>query len=170
MVSFCYGPLSVVHRPSVHASKISLKNFPLKPLIGFWPNFTGMFPRCSSNKFVQMVPVGCISRSRGQKNRFLKCNFQTSSCPKLQGPELSYSFYILYIASSRGPLPKLFKLWPLGQNWPHPWGHNFTLNYIRKSLNDISWTANGNFTKLDRKGPWVVPYKKCLNGFDSLHK
>ena len=31
--------------------------------------------------------------------------------------------------SSRGPLPMLFKICP--------WGHNFTLNYIRKTSNDF---------------------------------
>jgi len=57
------------------------------------------------------------------------------------------SFHIWYIASSRGPLLKLFKLCPWGQNWPRPGGHNFTLNYIRKSSNDIfSWTANGRLS------------------------
>jgi len=29
----------------------------------------------------------------GSKNRFSKCSFQKSSCPKLQGPELSYLVY-----------------------------------------------------------------------------
>jgi len=64
-----------------------------------------------------------------------------------------------FIASSRGPLPKFFKLCPWGQNWPRPGGHNFTLNYIMKTSNNfLSWTANGNLTKLDRNGRWVVPY------------
>ena len=50
-------------------------------------------------------------------------------------------------------------------------GHNFTLNYIRKSSNDIfSWTANGNLTKLNRNGPWVVLYQSCSYGSDWLHK
>jgi len=81
------------------------------------------------------------------------------------------SFHIGYIASSRGPRPKLLKLCPLGQYWPCPGGHNLTLNYIRKSLNDIfSWTAYGNLIKLDRNGPWVVLYKNCSNGSDWLHK
>jgi len=44
----------------------------LKPLIAFWPNFTGMIPRCSSTKVVQTVAVGYIStgRSRGPKKVF----------------------------------------------------------------------------------------------------
>jgi len=49
--------------------------------------------------------------------------------------------------------------------------HNFTLNYIRKSSNDIfSWTAYGNLTKLNMNGPWVVPYQNCSNGSDWLDK
>jgi len=72
------------------------------------------------------------------------------------------SFYIWYITSSRGPLPNLFKLCPLGQNWPCPGGHNFTLNYIRKTSNDfLCWTGNGHLTKLNRNGPWVVLYQNC---------
>ena len=59
------------------------------------------------------------------------------------------------IASSRGPLPKLFKLCPWDQNWPRPVGQNFTLIYIRKTLNIFfSQTANGNLTKLNRNDPW----------------
>ena len=52
---------------------------------------------------------------------------------------------------------------PWGQNWPRPRGNNFTLNYIRKTSNDfLSWTSNGNLTKLDRNGPWVVPYQNSF--------
>jgi len=81
------------------------------------------------------------------------------------------SFYIWYITLSRGPLPKLFKLCPWGQNWHSPGGHSFTLNYMRKTSNDfLSWTANGNLTKLNSKGPWVVLYQNCSNGSSWLHK
>jgi len=38
--------------------------------MGIGPNFTGIFPGCSPIKVVQTVPVGCISRSRGQKIGF----------------------------------------------------------------------------------------------------
>jgi len=113
---------------------------PLKPLIGFWPNFTGMIPGWSPIKVVQTVPVGCISRSRGQEIVFQNAIFKNL----LVRNYMAQSFHIWYIASSRGPLPKLFKLCPWG-------GHNFTLNYIRKTSNDIySWTTNGNLTKLHR--------------------
>ena len=64
-----------------------------KLLIGFWPNYTWLIPMCSSTKVVQTVPVDCIRRSRGQKNRFSKCNLKKSSCLKLQGPEHSYLVY-----------------------------------------------------------------------------
>jgi len=38
-------------------------------------------------------------------------------------------------------------------------------------LNDFfSWTAYGNLTKLNRNGPWMVPYINCSNGSNWLHK
>ena len=76
-------------------------------------------------------------------NRFLKWNFQKSSCLKLQGPVLSYLIYNII----KGSLPKLFKLCPwcsllLAPLWPltfssgeRPralWAHLFSI-----SLNDI---------------------------------
>ena len=111
-----------------------------------------MIPGWSPIKFVQTIPVGCISRSRGQKIGFQNAIFKNLLVRNYK----AQSFHIWYIASSRGPLPNLFKLCPWGQNWPRSGGHNFTLNYIRKSSNDIfSWTAYGNLTKLNRNGPWV---------------
>ena len=44
------------------------------------------------------------------KNRFSKCNFQKSSCPKLQGPELSYLVYGIIQRSSS----KVAQIVPLG--------------------------------------------------------
>jgi len=126
-----------------------------------------MIPGWFPTKVVQIVPVGCISRSRGQKIGFQNAILKNL----LVWNYKAQSFHIWYIASSRGPRPKLLKLCPLGQYWPRSGGHNLTLNYIRKSLNDIfSWTAYGNLIKLNRNGPWVVPYKNCLNGSDWLHK
>jgi len=120
-------------------------------------------PWWSPTKVVQIVPVGCISRSQGQKIGFQNAIFKNLLVwnYKAQG------FHIWYIASSRGPLPKFYKLCPWGQNWPHPVGHNFILNSIRKTTNNFfSWTAYGNLTKLNRNGPWVVPYRNCSNGSD----
>jgi len=128
-----------------------------------------MVPVWSPTKIVQMVPIGCICRSRGQKIGLHKAIFKNL----LLWNYKAQSFYIWYtcITSSRDHLPKLFKLCPWGQNWPPPGGHSFTLNYIRKTSNDfLSWIANGNLTKLNRKGPWVVLYQNCSNGFDWLHK
>jgi len=124
--------------------KGNLQTIPFfEPLMGIWLNSTGV-PGWSPTKIVQMVLIGCISRSQGKKR---------------------------FSASSRGPLPKLFKLCPWGQNWTRPGGHNFTLNYIRKTSNDFfSWATNGNLTKLNRNGHWVVPYQICSNGSDWLHK
>jgi len=103
-----------------------------------------------------MVLIGCICRSRGQKIGFQNATFKNLLIWNYK----AQSFHIWYIASSRGPLPKLFKLCPCGQKWPCPGVHNFTLNFIRKTSNDfLSWTANGKLTKLNRNGPWVVPYQ-----------
>jgi len=130
----------------------------LKPLIGFWPNFTGMIPGWSLTKFVQTLPLGCLSTSEGQKIGFQNAILKNV----LVWNYKAQSFHIWYIASSRGPLPKL--------NYA-PGGYNFTLNYIRKTSNDFfSWTATGNLTKLDRNGPRVVPYLNFSNGCDWLHK
>jgi len=139
-VSYCDSPLSVVRRLCVPAWARVCGNFfikttsPLKPLIGFWPNFTGMIPGWSSTKVVQ---VGYISRSRGQK-----ISLQNAIFKNLVGNCKAQSFYTWYIASSRGPIPKLFKLCPWGQNWPRPGGHNFTLNYIRKTSNNFFYWPN----------------------------
>jgi len=132
-----------------------------------WPNFTGIIHGWSPNKVVQTVPIGCISRSRGQKIDFWNETFKNL----LVWNYKAQSFYIWYIASFWSPLPKLFKLCPWGQNWPRPGGHNFTLIYIRKASNDIfSLTANGNLTKLYRNDPWVVPYQSCSDRSGCLHK
>jgi len=97
-----------------------------------------------------VVPCqSCISRSQGQKIGFQNAIFKNI----LVWNYKAQSFHIWYIASSRGPLPKLFKLCRWGQNWPRPGDNNFTLNYIRKSSNNISWTTNGNMTKLHRNNP-----------------
>jgi len=103
-----------------------------------WPNSTGMVPVWSPTKIVKMVLIDWISRSRGQKVGFQNAIFKNL----LVGNYKAQGFHIWYIASSWGPLPKLFKLCPWVHNWPSPGDHNFTLNYIRKSSNNIfSWTA-----------------------------
>jgi len=112
------------------------------------------------------VLIGCMSRSWGQKIGSQNATFKNIFVWNYR----AQSFHIWYIASSRGPLPNLFKLCPWGQNWLRPGGHNFTLNYIRNSSNDIfPWTTNGKLTKLNRNGLWVVPYQNCSNGSDWLH-
>jgi len=64
----------------------------------------------SSTKVVQAVPVGCISRSLGQKNGFQNAIFKNLFVLNSK----AQSFHIWNIASSRGSLPKLFKVWPMG--------------------------------------------------------
>ena len=45
--------------------------------------------------------------------------------------------------------------------------------YIKLYKENFKWhlllTPYGNLTKLDRNGPWVVPYQNCSNGSDWLH-
>jgi len=84
--------------------------------MGILPNPTGMVPGWSPTEIVQMVLIGCISRSRCQEIGFQYVIFKNI----LVWNYKAQSFHIWYIASSRGPLPKLFKLCPLGQNWPRP--------------------------------------------------
>jgi len=76
--------------------------------MGIWPKCTGMVPGWSPTKIVQLVLIGCISRSRGQKIGFQNAIFKNLLVRnyKAQG------FHIWNIASSRGPLPKLFKFPP----------------------------------------------------------
>ena len=50
--------------------------FSLELLMGIGPNFTGMIPGWSPIKVVQTVPVGCISRSRGQEIGFQNAIFK----------------------------------------------------------------------------------------------
>ena len=129
-VSYCDSHLSVVCQcVNFFIQTTSV----LKPLIGFWPNFTEAIPRCSSTKVVQTIPVGCISRSPSHKIGFQNAIFKDL----LVWNYKVQSFHIWYIASSRGPLPNLFKLCPWGQNWPRPGGHNFTLNYITKFFKQL---------------------------------
>jgi len=63
-------PSSVVVRRSSSVNSFTSKSSYLKPLIRFWLNFTGMIPGWSPTKVVQMVLIGRISRSRGQKAGF----------------------------------------------------------------------------------------------------
>jgi len=174
-----YLVYSIIYRSSTEVVQIIPLGSKLTPHRGH--NFTLNYIRKASNDFfswtangwsptkvVQIVPVGCISRSQCQEIGFQNAIFKNL----LVWNYKAQSFHIWYIASSRGPLPKLFKLCPWGQNWPRPsgqnWprpgGHNFTLNDIRKTLNDFfSWTANGNLTKLSRNDPWVVTYQNYSN-------
>jgi len=87
----CDRPLSVVRRRA---------SSPKNPLIGYWPNFTGMIPRWSSIKVVQTVPVCCTIRSRSQTIGFQNAIFKNLLVLNYK----AQSFHICYITSSRGPL------------------------------------------------------------------
>ena len=83
-----------------------------------WPNSTGMVPGWSPTKIVQMVMIGCISRSRGQNVGFQNAIFKNL----LVWNYKAQSFQIWYIASSRSPLP-IFGLLVVLCKWIHldPW-------------------------------------------------
>jgi len=65
----------------------------LEPLMGILPNSTEMVHGWSPTEIVQLVLIGCISTSRGQKIGFQNAIFKKNSCLKQQGPELSYLVY-----------------------------------------------------------------------------
>jgi len=118
-----------------------------------------MIPGWSPTKVVQMVLIDCRSRSRGQKvgfqMLFSKIFSSETTRPRAFIYGILHHLEVPYQSCSNAPGSKLTP----------PRGHNFTLNYIRKSSKDIfSWTANGNLTKLNRNGPWLFPYQKCSNG------
>ena len=108
-VSYCDRPLSVVchvvRRPS-SVNFFTLTSSPLKPLIGFWLNFTGMIPGWSPTKVVQMVLIGCICRSRGQKAGFQNAIFKNL----LVWNYKAQSFHIWYIASASFNFTKGLKM------------------------------------------------------------
>ena len=114
-----------------------------------------------------MVLIGCIRRSWGHKIGFQNAIF--ISLPVWN--KKAQSFNIWYITLFSGPPPMLFKLCPQVQNRPHPSGHNFTLNLSYKEnikqLLLLSHTYR-NLTKLNRNGPWVVPYQNSLKSSDWL--
>ena len=106
---FCDHILSVV-RASLNqrmppVCKQFLQTTSSKPLIRFWPNFTGMILGWSFFKVVQMVPVHCTSRSRAKIDIFTE-NLKYL----LVWNRMAQVFDIWFVASSNGPLPKMFKL------------------------------------------------------------
>ena len=62
----------------------------LEPLMGILPNSTGMVPGWSPTEIVQMVLIGCISRSRGQKLGFQNATFKI---PLVWNYKVSYLVY-----------------------------------------------------------------------------
>jgi len=75
MVSYCDRPLSVVRR---RAACVNFFTQTSSPETAHWifNKLTEMIPGWSPTKVVQIVPVGCISMSRGQKIGFQNAIFK----------------------------------------------------------------------------------------------
>ena len=105
--------------PSVHNLNTT---FPPKPLIGFWPNFTGMILGWSSFKVVQMVPVHCISRSQELKIDFLTKKLKKSSCQKpLDWFQYNFAEMFLWWSSTK----IVQAIWIRQKTWPPVGGAYF---------------------------------------------
>ena len=125
-VSFCDPSMSGVRRPSsvrpsVRPSTISLNN--ISSETAYW-----ILTKLHRNDPLVVPYQSCSNCSSwlhkqvtGSKNRFSKCNFQKSSCPKLQGPELSYLAYSIIQRSST----KVVQIMPLGSKLTPPRGSHF---------------------------------------------
>ena len=59
---------------------------------------------------------------------------KTNSCLKPEGLDLA----IWYVASPSGPLPSLFKLYPLGQKCPRTRGHMSYIGLFRQNMKKSS--------------------------------
>jgi len=144
-------PGSVVCCPCVRLSTISLNNISSETAYWILTKLHRNDPWVVPYKVVQTVPVGCISRSQGQKIGFQNAIFKNLLARNYKAK----SFHIWYIASYRGPLPMLFKY--------HPGDHYFTLIYIMKTSNDIfSLTANGKFDQTSQEWSLGGPLSKLL--------
>jgi len=80
--------------------KLKLQTTSLKPVIGVWPNSTGMIPGWSPTNFVQMVLIGNTNRSRDQTLGFQHTIFKNPIVWNYK----AQSFDIWCITSSRGHL------------------------------------------------------------------
>ena len=102
-----------VRRPCIRASTISLNN--ISSETAYWiltklhRNDPWVVPYQSSSNRSSWLHK---NRSRGQKIGFQNAIFKNLLVRNYK----AQSFHIWYIASSRCPLPKLFKLCPWGQN------------------------------------------------------
>jgi len=81
--------------------------------------------QCCSNCFIWLH-----KKVTGSKNRFSKCNFQKSSCLKLQGPKLSYLVYSIIFRSST----KVVQIMPLGLKLTPPRGSQFYIELYKENF------------------------------------
>ena len=129
-VSFCDTEMSVVRRrPS------SINNFFKRHLLlNCLANFTGMILGSPSTKIAQIVPVYWTIRSWGPKRGSKNANLKNL----LVWNRKAQNFHIWHVALSSGPLQRLPKLCPWGQNWPRPGGHQFYIELYRGILKKSS--------------------------------
>ena len=109
----------------------------LNRLMVIWPNSAGMVPGWSSTKIVQMVLIGCICRSWGQK-----IGFQNATSKTLLVWNYKAQSFHIYIASF-GVLCKLLHCdpWPFPQASDlRPFGPSCYLNETYVQLKKTSWT------------------------------
>jgi len=88
-----------------------------------WTILVGDHPGTIPVEFSQITISGSREDVVWTFPDIIQCKIVTPGAGSILTPNFvcnykAQSFHIWYIASSRGPLPKLFKLCPWGQNWP----------------------------------------------------
>ena len=97
----------------LYKEKVQMTSY-LELLMVIWPNSTGMVLGWSPTKIVQMVLIGWISRSRGQK-----IGLQIAIFKNLVWNYKAQSFHIWYIiTSSRSSLPIFGYINIMASPWP----------------------------------------------------
>jgi len=141
-VSYCDKIVSVVCRAScVVFQHFYLSIFFSELFIGFWPNFTGMIPRCSPTKSVQIVPVGCISKSLGQTICFQNATFKKSILSETTRSYLVYN--IIYRKFGPWNLGRMHTAWYVEFNFDICWPRFWPLGLLScfQKYNHKIWTA-----------------------------
>ena len=128
VITFCQSIIRLCMHPCMCKQFLQTTS-PPKPLIGFWPNFTGMILGWSSFKVVQIVPVHWLPRSQELKIDFLTENLKKSSCQKpLDRFQYNFAEMFLWWSST-----KIFQAIVICQKpWPSGGGAYFPYISILK--------------------------------------